>query len=81
LKFLTFLKKTDFFLLPTRLYSGKKQIYDPYYIKPELALPEKSCLSAGILDLEFKKNIFVLPRPTANKVRPVFFDSQKKVNN
>jgi hypothetical protein len=45
-----------------------------YYVKPNLTLPEKSCLRAWILDLEFFINIFVLPKHTANKIRPVFFD-------
>jgi hypothetical protein len=45
---------------------------------PNLALPEQSCLSAWVLDL-IKKNIVVLPRPTANKICPVIFDIFKKL--
>jgi hypothetical protein len=37
-------------------------------------MPEQSYLSARILDIEFKKNIVVLPRLIANKIRPVLFD-------
>jgi hypothetical protein len=55
------------------------KISGPYYVKPNLTLPKKSYLSAWILDSEFFKNIFELPRHTTNNIRSVFFDIEKKV--
>jgi hypothetical protein len=35
-----------------------KKISDPYLVKPNLTLPEKSCFSAWIFDLEFFQKYF-----------------------
>jgi hypothetical protein len=57
-----------------------QKIFGPYFLKPNLTLAEKSCLSAWILDGELKKNIFLLPGLTANKTRPAFFNIYTKLN-
>jgi hypothetical protein len=62
----------DRFFLPTMTYFEKKKSLDPNLVKPNLSLLEQSSVSAWILDLEYKKKyIFELPRPTANKTRPL----------
>jgi hypothetical protein len=49
-------------------YFEKKKNWDPYYVQPGF-------------DLEFFSNIFVLPRPTANKTYPLISDISKIAKN
>jgi hypothetical protein len=46
----------------------KEKLYTP------ITLPEQSCFSAWILDLDFLKIIFVLLQAIANEVHSVIFD-------
>jgi hypothetical protein len=39
----------------------------------------KTSASSWIFDIEFFKNIFVIPRPTANMTYPLILISQKKL--
>jgi hypothetical protein len=49
-------KKTDL-LIPKMIKFCEKN-FDPYYVKPNLTLPERSCHSAWCLDIKIFKNYF-----------------------
>jgi hypothetical protein len=63
--------------MPDMTYFEREKNSDPFFVKPNPTLLEQSSASAWILDLEFKKMIFELPRPTANKIHPLIFDIQQ----
>jgi hypothetical protein len=51
-----------------------QQIFDPYYVKPNLALPKQSCASAWNFHLEFyKKNFWGFPGIPQTRYTPSFF--------
>jgi hypothetical protein len=64
--------KRRIFRYLTQPYSVNK-ISSPYYVKPNLTLPEKSCLSAWILNIEFLKNYFCDSQAHCKQDQPRLF--------